>query len=50
MNGVSLEFANITTPVPLSSSDWLNYSENKKEIIQNFPEVKDNYLKTKKIL
>jgi aspartyl-tRNA(Asn)/glutamyl-tRNA(Gln) amidotransferase subunit C len=25
-------------------------SENKKEIVENFPEVKDNYLKTKKIL
>ena len=27
-----------------------NSSENKKEIIENFPETKDNYLKTKKIL
>jgi aspartyl-tRNA(Asn)/glutamyl-tRNA(Gln) amidotransferase subunit C len=27
-----------------------NSSENKKEIIKNFPETKDNYLKTKKIL
>ena len=30
MNGVSLEFANITTPVPLSSSDWLNFSEKER--------------------
>jgi hypothetical protein len=27
MNGVTLEFANISTPLPSSSSDWLNSSE-----------------------
>ena len=27
MNGVSLEFANIPTPLPSSSSQWINSSE-----------------------
>jgi hypothetical protein len=30
MNGITLEFANISTPVPLSSSDWLNFSEEER--------------------
>ena len=42
MNGVSLEFANIPTPVPLSSSAWLNFSEKEridiiKSAINDFP-------------
>jgi len=36
MNGVSLEFANIPTPVPLDSSDWINSSEKERiDIIQS---------------
>jgi hypothetical protein len=36
MNGVSLKFANILTPVPLSSSEWLNFSEKERiDIIQS---------------
>jgi len=36
MNGVSLEFANITTPLPSPSSDWLKFSERERiDIIQS---------------
>ena len=43
MNGVSLEFANIPTNVPLPSSNWTKFSENERiDIIQSvfkdFPE------------
>ena len=42
MNGVSLEFANVITPLPSSSSDWLNFSEKEriniiKSAINDFP-------------
>ena len=39
MNGVSLEFANITTPLP--SSGWLNFSE--KERIDRIQSVIKNF-------
>ena len=42
----SFRLKNITRKDEVQQSS----SENKKEIIENFPEVKDNYLKTKKIL
>ena len=42
MKGVSLEFANIPTPIPSSSSEWTSYSEKERidiirSAIKEFP-------------
>ena len=41
MNGITLEFANISTPVPLSSSDWLNFSEEERINLKYFHKTID---------
>lgn len=45
MNGVSLKFANITTPIPSSLSEWVSYSE--KERIDLIRSKIDDYANDK---
>ena len=44
MKGVSLEFANIPTPIPSSSSEWTSYSEKERIDIMEYSSIKISFL------